>query len=238
MTAIALALVEVVPAMETGDAAIAGLFKVRIYDDTGNLLPTTAQNGDIAASKRFAFGTEGRNDPGSGNGNVWVDDPLVSPAGGVWVSYDFSWDPNLIQSTNGNSANNAATWHSGAQRVDVVGNSGYSCGSNYESMGLGNVDVYAAEFKFSRTTGEVGDGSCWDLYFGLVPSDDKAIVGATCEYPVATGKIDNLVGVNVQGDGDGVRSAARGWIDGGAGTAVSIDVGRVYTVKINLVDGI
>lgn len=210
-------------------AAEHGGVEIRIFTgDRTQLLYSWTAELPVGTYARFGVATEGYNDPGSGEGRVAIDDLLTATQ-----SLDFSSPPAIGESTTG-SGHDALRYDAVNQRLVAIGNSGYGCSSNYETVAI--APTQTARFLVKRTTAATGDGSFWNLYLGLVPSDAEPVVGATCAATLPTGYVDNLVGVQVSGDGDGNRATLRGFADGLYDPATLPQLVNVdYLVEIGIV---
>jgi hypothetical protein len=232
-----------VPAAAAEDAALPELsvpvplwrLTVSVTDDTGTV-PVYDLETVVAmdAPRRLAVASEGWNDPGSGEGRVWIDDLEVERADGSRTSNAFDEEPSITESTTG--ADHEALWYDGAARRLVAVADSANEGVNYQSIAIGGgAPVTRVRFRFSRTTGETGDGSFWSLYFGLVPGDRQAVVRPRCSCGVRQ-MVKDLVGLAVLGDGDAKRLSMGGtvdrWVHEGAQPLL---VKATYRVEIGLV---
>lgn len=205
---------------------------VKLFASNGTTLlhsyTTTVNTDDF---HRFAVATQGHNDAGSGEGQVAIDDLAVTDNAGATTTWTFATPPTINESTTGGT--NDALRHDLANgRLLGIGNSAYTCSTNYETVDVG-VNVTKARFTIRRVTADTGDGSFWNVMAGVVPGDSEPIVGATCTGGSVTGTPDNFVGIVYEGDGDGVRNRISGFADGGAATSVyNGAINTVYVVEI------
>jgi hypothetical protein len=212
--------------------------QVTVYDGTGatqlHQYTATATTEDLY---RFSVAAAGWNDSGSGQGQVSIDDVVVDRFDGSQTTMDFTTTPTIIESSTGGSAD-ALQYDGTGHRLLAVSDSGYSCTTNYESLdigGSGPSSVRRVRFKVARLSGDTGDGSFWEIFVGLAPSDNQPIVNATCTLNLPTGTVDDHLGVRISGDGDGVRREIRGWADGVQSSSPYVmTIGTSYLVDVQV----
>lgn len=232
-----LVLLLVTPLVVPGAEAQSVTATVKVFDASGTtLLHEFSAAAPASPFYHFAVATAGYNDPGSGEGQVSLDNLAIDRTDGSQTTYTFSTSPIIEESTTG-GLNDALRYDTAGQRLLGIANSGYACSTNYESIDVSGSGsgVTRARFELSRLTGNIGDGSFWNLFVGLVPSNSEAIQDATCDAGSSTGTVDNLVGLLITGDGDGVRRSFHGWVDGSQATSgYTHTVGTTYTVEVSL----
>jgi len=186
---------------------------VKIFDSGGvNVLRSYTATPPALNYYRFSVATAGWNDPDPATGKVVIDDLTINRADGSQTTYSFASAPSILESSTG-SAHNAL--QPGSGNIEAVGNTNYGCPSNYESINVAGTipsSITKAKFKFNRPAG-TGDGSWWDLYIGVAPTDAEAIVNQGCTNGSHSGQLDNFIGIHVGGDGEGNRHYAAGRVD-------------------------
>lgn len=184
------------------------------------------------AMRRFAVATVGYSDRGSGYTRTYVDDLAVGFTDGRQVRFPFDTAPAILESTTG-GVDDALQYDAAGQRLAAIGNSEYGCPINYETVDVGPGEITSLRFTVNRPSAPTGDGSFWDLYVGMTPSESEPIRNESCLYGSPSGIPDNLVGVHMGGDGWGDRRSVRGWADGAVSFATaSMTLGTTYIVKM------
>lgn len=192
--------------------------------------------------RHFAIASVGFNDPDGSEESLLVDDLEVVRADGTRSTWRFDTAPEILRGASGYN-HTAIRYDSTNKALQAVVNSSYGCAPGYQTIEVApptGPAVQSMSIAFQKITPNRGGSDYWDLHVGLVPDNMRPAIPRSsyqpCEAGHPQGSIQELVGLQIEGNNAGWRHTMQTIFNGSADAKVVADhrLGARYTIEIEV----